>query len=221
MSVPALSLLPILSTPLGIVQLPSAAALNAVLAASFAERIRRDRAPSRSTGLCYQSSDDLLEWPDPPVRELSAEIFRGICAVIEAVNDFHEGQLQSFTRQARAWFSVVRQNGSVPAANYPLTAWCAIYCVAAPEPSASRADSGVLRLYESRLGTMFQDATNSVMRIPFTSSHYAWRPVPGQLAVFPASLTHEIALLRSAGELVLVTTRVRFVGPEQQGMPRW
>ena len=116
---------------------------------------------------------------------------------------------------------MVRTNGSVPAAMYPLTAWCAIYCVAAPPPSTTRADSGVLRLYESRLGTMFQDATNSAMRIPFRTSHYAWRPEPGGLAVFPASLTHEIALLRSPGELVLVTMRLRFVVPGQHGFGRW
>ena len=41
---------------------------------------------------------------------------------------------------------------------------------------------------------------------------------PGQMAVFPASLTHEIALVRSPGPLVLVTVRVRFVAPGQQGV---
>jgi hypothetical protein len=41
------------------------------------------------------------------------------------------------------------------------------------------------------------------------------------MAVFPASLTHEIALLRSTGQLVLVTVRVRFVAPGQQGVARW
>jgi hypothetical protein len=115
----------------------------------------------------------------------------------------------------------VAPDGRVPAAIYPLTAWCGIYCVAAPPPSAMRSDSGVLRLYESRLGTMFADATNAAMQVPFTPGHYSWQPVPGQLAVFPGSLTHEIALVRSPGHLVLVTVRVRFVAPGQQGMTRW
>jgi hypothetical protein len=68
---------------------------------------------------------------------------------------------------------------------------------------------------------MFQDATNSMMKMPYKPSHCSWRPVPGNMAVFPASLTHEIALFRSVGELILVTVRLRFVGPGQQGMPRW
>jgi hypothetical protein len=142
-------------------------------------------------------------------------------SVVSAVNDFTREQLDSFALQARGWFTIIAENGQVASAHYPLTAWCGLYCVAAPEPSATRADSGLLRLYESRFGTMFADATNAAMRMPFTPGHYGWRPVPGQMAVFPASLTHEIALLRSPGPLVLVTVRVRFVAPGQQGMSRW
>jgi hypothetical protein len=212
--------LPIFATPFGMVAFPQAEDLNPRLIELFAQRLTRDRAP-RSNPLVHRGHDDFFDWPEQPAQELSAEIFRGVYSVIETLNAFEPGQLRSFNLEARGWFTIVEQNGSLPAANYPLTAWCAMYCVAAPEPSATRQDSGVLRLYESRLGTMFQDATNAVMRVPFTAGHYAWRPVPGQLAVFPASLTHEIALVRSPGKLVLVTARVRFVAPGQGGVGRW
>jgi hypothetical protein len=212
---------PILATPFGVVPLPDAEALNPALIALFAARMRADGAAPQSNTLCYCSRDDLLEWPEDPVRQLAGAIFRGVNSVVIAVNDFTEAQLNSFAAQARGWFTVVAKDGRVPATTYPLTAWCGIYCVAAPKPSATRVDSGVLRLYESRLGTMFADATNAAMRVPFTPGHYTWRPVPGQLAVFPASLTHEIALVRSPGRLVLVTVRVRFVAPGQQGVARW
>jgi hypothetical protein len=221
MNVTPPTVVPILAMPFGVVPLPDAEVLNPPLAALFAARIRADGAAQQQNPLCYRSGDDLLEWPEQPVRQLRAGIVRGVYAVVNAVNDFTDAQLRSFTLEARAWFTVVKPDGRVPATNYPLTAWCGIYCVAAPEPSASRHDSGVLRLYESRLGTMFADTTNSVMRLPFAPSHYGWRPVPGQLAVFPASLTHEIALVRSPGQLVLVTVRIRFVGPGQQGVMRW
>jgi hypothetical protein len=68
---------------------------------------------------------------------------------------------------------------------------------------------------------MFADATNSTMRIPYTPGHYTWQPVPGQIAVFPASIRHEIALVRSSGHLILVTVRVRFVAPGQEGQSGW
>jgi hypothetical protein len=221
MSVAQPIVVPIFSTPLGVVPLPDAEALNPALAALFAERARADGRVEQRDHLCYRSRDDLLEWPQAPVPQLAAAISRGVKSVIGAVNNFTAAQLDSFAMQARGWFTVVAPDGRVPATIYPLTAWCGIYCVAAPPPSATRRDSGVLRLYESRLGTMFADASNAAMQVPFTPGHYSWHPVPGQLAVFPGSLTHEIALVRSPGQLVLVTVRVRFVAPGQQGMTRW
>jgi hypothetical protein len=214
------TVVPILATPFGVVPVPDAGKLNAALAPLFAARAAAGDSPEQNP-LCYRSRDDLLDWPEQPVQQLAGELLRGVYAVVAGVNAFTEAQLRSLVPQARAWFTIVRADGCVPATSYPLTAWCGVYCVEAPEPSASRRDSGVLRLYESRLGTMFADASTSMMRVPFTPGHYAWRPVPGQLAVFPASVTHEIALIRSLGQLTLVTLRVRFVGPGQTGVSTW
>jgi hypothetical protein len=221
MSITTPTVIPILAAPFGVVPLPEAEPLNGALAALFAGRATAGGGAPGSNALCYRSRDDLLDWPEPPVQQLAAEIFRGVYSVVAGVNSFNEAQLRSFALQARGWFTIVRPDGCVPAASYPLTSWCGIYCIETPQPSESRSDSGILRLYESRLGTMFADATNSVMRLPFRPGHYGWRPVPGQLVVFPASITHEIALIRSPGRLMLVTVRVRFVAPGQTGVAAW
>lgn len=220
MNAAPLTVMPILATPLGVATLADAQQLNPALAELFVQRAAADPAQV-GNALRYTSSDDLLEWPETPVRGLAAGIVGAVYSFIGNVSDIPEAQLRVCKLEARAWFTRVRTNGAVPAANHPLTAWCAIYCVAAPAPAQDRADSGVVRLYESRLGSTFQDATNSVLRIPFSASHYAWRPVAGQMVIFPASLTYEVALLRAAGELLLVTTRLRFVAPGQQGFSRW
>jgi len=214
---------PIFATPFAALKLPEAEKLNPLVARLLAARAAAASASAAraSNPLCYRSADDLLDLTDEPLRKVTAEILRGVRSVAAAVNDFTDAQWQSFAIQACGWFTIVRQDGCLPACSYPLTSWCAIYCVAAPQPSPERRDSGVLRLNESRLGTMFTDATNSVTRIPYTPGHYTWRPVPGQMAVFPASITHEIALIRSPGELMLLTVRVRFVAPGQQGLSRW
>ncbi len=222
------TVVPVLATPFGVVPVADAARLNPILAELFMARMRADAPGRRRNPLCYRSADDLLEQPEEPLQRLATGIFGGIYTVVEAVNDFTEAQLRSLKLQARAWFTIVAANGSVPATNYPLTAWCAVYCVAAPPPAATRPDGGLLRLYESRLGTMFADATHASMRLPYMPGHYGWRPVPGQMAVFPASVVHEIALLRSAAPpaevtqpLMLVTVRARFLGPGQTGMSGW
>jgi hypothetical protein len=214
------TVMPILATPLGLAAIPDAEELNPALRDLFAQRAAADRRAPQNP-LRFSSADDLMQWPEPPVQRLAEGVKDAVCSLVSSVSDISEAQLRSCRLETRAWFTVVRTNGSVPAANYPLTTWCAIYCVAAPPPADDRPDSGVVRLYESRLGSTFQDATNAALRIPYSQSHYAWRPVAGSLVIFPASLTHEVALLRAAGELVLVTARCRFVAPGQQGISRW
>jgi hypothetical protein len=222
MSQSSLSVVPILATPFAVVELPAALQANQAVAQLLARYAAANPvATPASDWLCYRSRDDLLEWNDAAVRQMCGEILRGVWSTVAAVNTFTPEQLKSLSMQARGSFTIIQPNGSVPATNHSLTSWCGIYCLEAPQPSPERSDSGLLRLYESRLATMFADATNSTMRLPFTPGHYSWRAVPGQLAVFPGSLTHEIPLIRSVSPLTLITVRTRFVGPGQEGLSRW
>ena len=213
---------PLFATPFGVVAVPGAEALNPVLASLLDARATEDRRDPASgcSRLAFRSRDDLLDWADAPVRQVVAGILEGVRAVVALLNEFSDAQFATLRLEARAWFTIVRPDGCIPATSFPNTAWCAVYCVATPGPSEARFDSGVLRMHEARLAT-FSDATNCATRIPYRPGHYTWRPVAGELAVFPASLTHEIALLRAASPLVLVTARVRFVAPGQTGLPWW
>ena len=125
----------------------------------------------------------------------------GVYSVVQAVNDFTDAQLRAFRLEARAWFSIVKQHGRVPATQYPMTAWCAIYCVAAPPPSATRADSGMLRFYESPARHHVPGCDQRPDAHPLQARPLWLAPVQGQMAVFPATLTHEIALLNSPESL--------------------
>ena len=214
------TVVPILSMPFGVVPLPAAEVLNPLLLNLFTAHVRAQGADAMAAH-GFRSQDDLFLWTQPQARQLAEEMSRGLCSVVLAVNEFSQDDLQSLSIEARAWFTILEQDGCVSARNYPLTAWCAVYCVAAPEVSSTRADSGALRIYESRLGSMFHDPTTASMRSPYRTGHYGWRPVPGQMAVFPAAATHEIATLRAGGQLVLVTARFRFAAPGQPGIGRW
>ena len=210
---------PILSMPFGVLPLALGQSLNPALVTLFTAHAAQGA--DALAAHRYRSKDDLFLWPEPEVKQLAEEMSRGVCSVVLAVNEFSEQVLHGFSIEARAWFTILEKDGCVPAANYPLTAWCAVYCVAAPECSSERADSGVLRIHESRLGHMYHDITLASMRAPYRPGHYGWRPVAGQMAVFPASAIHEIALLRSGGQLILVTARFRFVAAGQPGIGRW
>ena len=214
---------PIFATPFGVAPMADAEALNPAAAALLAERATPARAdPAHQQAFSYRSRDDLLEWTEEPVRRLAGGMVGAVIGVARAINDFSDEQFAAFRVQARAWYTIVRPDGCVPSQNYPNAAWCAIYCVAAPgRASGARFDSGVVRLHESFRATMFTDATNSTPQLPYRPGHSTWRPVPGQVVVFPASVTHEIALLRGEGELILMSALVRFLAPGQTGLPTW
>jgi hypothetical protein len=220
---PAATLMPIFATPFAEVALPVESALNESLTALLTARASEERRDSaaRRDPLCYLSREDLFEWQDEPVAALRGELLAGLCPAVLATTLHSEAEFDQLGVQARARFAIIRPNGCLPAQSLPLASWCAIYCVAAPPAPAGRADSGVLRLYESRLGGMFADATTWRMRPPFAGGHHLWRPRVGSMAAFPAHLAHEIALNRSTGDLVMVIARVRFANPGQQTSPPW
>ena len=106
-------------------------------------------------------------------------------------------------------------------ATAPMASWQALYCVTAPPASQSRPDSGMLRLYGIRDSSMFLDAANYRLQPPFSGGHHVWRPVPGHMAVFSASILHEVALNRTEANLLLVSARVRFAHAAQTAAPPW
>lgn len=214
---------PIFATPFSVVSLPGAREANAVLADLFSARTlpRWAAAESGMSPATFRSRDDLLGWREPGVVQLIGEILAGVTAVATSISELTPEQFATLQLQAVGWFTVIANNGYVAPHSHPNTSWAAVYCVAAPTPSPARRDSGVLRLHEFRPGTMFVDSAQGAARIPYRPGHCTWRPVPGQMAVFPATITQEIALLRAESPLILVTLRVRFVGAQQPWMPPW
>ena len=220
---PAPAITPIFATPFAVVPTGVAPDLNAALASLFLSRAtdaQRDRALTRDS-LCFRSREDLFDWQGEPVGQLRREVLGGICAAVMAINHYSDTEFDALGLQARARFTIVRSNGCVPASSARMASWYAIYCVAAPPASSARPDSGALRLYAIRDPTMFMDAANQRLREPFSGAHHLWRPVAGQMAVFPGSILHEVALNRAEADLILVSARVRFAHPGDQVTRSW
>jgi len=222
-SSPAATLLPIFATPFAEVTLSVSASLNESLTALLTARATEERRDPdrRRDPLCYVSREDLFEWRDEPVAAIRNELLAGLCPVVLATTLHSEAEFDRLVVQTRARFVIIRPDGCLPAQSLTLASWCAIYCVKAPSAQTGRADSGVLRLYESRLTGMFADATTWRMRHPFAGGHHLWHPRPGSMAAFPGHLLHEVALNRSAGDIVLLIVRARFENPGQQEVPPW
>jgi hypothetical protein len=214
---------PLFATPFGVATLPGARAANHALAALFTARALPPWAAAdpRLPANTFRSRDDLTDWQDAPVAQLLSEMLAGVSSVAASICELSAEEFSMLRREARCWFTLIGANGYVAPHSHPNTSWAAIYCVAAPAAPSARQDSGVLRLHEFRPGGMFVDSSQGAVRMPYRPGHCAWRPVPGQMAIFPATITHEIALLRADTSLILVTARVRFVGVDQPWMPPW
>jgi len=216
------TIVPLFATPFAVVPTGATAELNAALAVVFGSRTTdeyRDAGVPRDA-LCFRSREDLFEWRVETVGQLRREMLGGICAAVMAVNRCSEAEFDALGLQARARFAIVRPNGCLPAMSAPMASWYGVYCVAAPAAVPNRADSGTVRLYAAREGTMFMDPANSRLHAPYSGMHHLWRPVPGHLAVFPAGILHEVALNRAEADLVLVMARVRFGHPGYE-VPPW
>ena len=224
MMTPALAIVPIFATPFAVVSIADHADLNAALASLIARRAtaqHRDPSPAADP-LCFRGREDFFEWDAEAVVHLRQEMLGGVSEVVLAANQFTDAESDALGVQARARVVIVRPNGALPAATAPMASWQAVYCVAAPPLAPDRTDSAVLRLYAIRHSSMYLDASNYRMRAPFSAAHYVWPPVPGHMAVFPASTVHEVALNRAPADLVLVTARLRFAAQDAQAtMPSW
>lgn len=216
---------PIFATPFAAVPTGASAELNAALTALFLSRATEPyRDPVlRPDSLCFRSREDVFEWQDEAAVELRQRMLRGICDVAMAANPYSEAEFRALGLQARARFSIVRPDGSIPAATAPMASWFALYCVAAPAVAPSQPNSAMLRLLATRYAHMFVDAANHQLRPPFDNTHQVWRPAPGHMAVFPAMTLHEVVLNRSDQDLVLVSARVRFARYDEAGReaPGW
>lgn len=223
MNAPSCTLVPVFAVPFAVVQLAGVSALNGALATLLAARATEaHRDPETPPDpLCFRGREDLFDWQDEAVADLKQQMLSGLCSAVMAANLYSEAEFDTLGVQVRARFVLLRPDGCLGAANVPLASWCAVYCVAAPPPTPGRPDSGVLRLYALRQGAMFLDAANWRLRPPFGAAHHNWRPVPGQMAVFPASILHEVALNRTEADLLLITARARFAHGGDASMPPW
>jgi hypothetical protein len=184
------------------------AAVNTGADREFNERVASLCESQRSASV-VPGRDDFFVLPDPVAGELRRLILSHATSVVAGLNNaVGFGKLQI---QARGWSSVVPRNGHVPAQHFPGASWLAVYCARAGEADAGIRSSGVLRLYERRLASVYRDASASDLKPPFRYGNHTWTPVPGFMALFPAHVPHEVSVVRSDTSLVLVFAKIRFI----------
>lgn len=195
---------------------------NARLAKVCEDR-QRESSPRDSAvedPLHFRSSPNFLEETTGATRELREVVLRYASRVVGETNAFTADQAADLKIDLRSWCSIIRPDGHIPVQRFQDASWLAVYCVQAGEriggDASGARDSGILRIHETRLSSVFRDASNWNARTPYRYGHYNWTPEPGRMALFPAHVQHEVSLVRSQTALILVFALLRFLNARSQ-----
>jgi len=154
---------------------------------------------------------DLFDQPDATARELEQLVLRHASGIVAKLTRLGATEFGRLRVQAQAWAVVLPRNAHVAAQHFPNASWLAVYCARVGESDAQAPQAGVLRLYERRLASVHRDASIDGLDAPWRYGNHAWSPAAGQLALFPAHLSHEVSVVRSDTALILVFAMLRFL----------
>jgi hypothetical protein len=185
------------AVPLGEARLTACGPLNRQLEALFLARETdeyRNPTPSHiPQSEMFESRFNLFRWPEDCVQELRSFVLHCVVQTVVQTSDVQPEELARLTMHNHTWYHVTRYAGSFVAHNHPLASWSAVYCVRPGERLATRPESGILRLLDTRSGAdAYLDAANRRLRAPFALKAREISLEEGQVVVFPSYVYHEV-----------------------------
>ncbi len=189
-------------TPLVTFEVAGSEALNAALLEE-AEALQRDSAGiARSNSGGWHSTSQFLDSDGPAIRRLRDAVRHNCAAATQAIDPgFDE---TGFSAKMESWLNV-NPTGALNVPHvHPGYLWSGCYYVAQPPQDGLR--SGCIEFISPRGG---QSPPPGIDARCFKLKHRV-RPRPGQMLVFPASLTHWVYPNRSEAERVTVAFNLRY-----------
>ncbi len=208
-------LVSLFAVPLSIIQLPGCAALNEELEALFLSREtdeNRNPTPSHSPQQeTFESRFNLFRWPETCIQTLRSFVLDSLVQTVRGLVPAAPEELARLTVHNHTWFHITRYAGSFVAHNHPLASWSAVYCVRPGEQPRAHPESGLLRLFDPRVGAdAYQDAANRTLQAPYGVGPVDLRLEAGQLVVFPSYLMHEVTPFYGSDTRITVATNCWF-----------
>ncbi|WP_292999833.1 putative 2OG-Fe(II) oxygenase [Nevskia sp.] len=205
------------AVPFGFSEMPDAPSLNAELRTLF---LAREAAGSTYANAqptmkinpsLFESRFDLFRWPDPCIRRLREFCWSQLHEMIGHTTALDAAAMQALVGHADAWFHITRRGGWFAQHNHPMASWSGVYCVDAGRDDGSRRDSGLLSFTSPTVAaSMYVDAANKALRIPFSHDSREFRLQPGQLVLFPSWLVHQVTPFAGDGERITVAFNAWF-----------
>ena len=199
----------VFSTPLSIRTVPGAAALNAGLERAILTRRQQYGGNQLSNIGGWQSYEDLLDWPEPEVKRLAAEVDVSV-QQIWALPDLLQRRPHSPPRpayQAYGWANVNETGNYNVFHMHPGCHLSIIYYVATGNPIPDSGMNGRLELRDPR-----QVATFCRTPLSAESGVILVGPQVGMMVAFPAWIEHGVHPFQGEGQRISIAINVTFTG---------
>jgi uncharacterized protein (TIGR02466 family) len=182
------------------------APLNSGLERAILER-RRTNDGSRISNIGgWQSRPDLLDWPDPEVKRLKAEIdhsVQKIWALPALLRQRGPAEPKPVTYEAYAWANINQAGHYNMIHMHPGNHLSAVYYVTTGHQTQGREMDGRLELRDPRPASNFCRTPG-----PLNSGSLLVTPQPGMLVIFPAWIEHLVHPFHGEGHRISIAVNI-------------
>jgi uncharacterized protein (TIGR02466 family) len=193
---------PLFYSPLTVLELEDAEALNAQLLVETNVRQAGSTGVNRSNWNGWHSEDDFFERPEPGHQSLRAHILEAIQICTKNVSANFD--FSRYGIQAEGWINVLGKGGLNTPHDHPAWVWSGCYYVSVPE--CDNELSGNIEFLDTRTNIR----TLTVEGAACFTSKFTMKPRNGMLLIFPSYLRHWVYPNESEHDRVTIAFNARF-----------
>jgi uncharacterized protein (TIGR02466 family) len=200
---PKVEVAPLFATPVAVVEVPDAAALNAELRRAILAQEKASPGTQHSNLGGWQSSWDMDRWGGAAAARL-LDVARG---VINGLTCDRQGRAVTIAWKANIWANVNRAGHGNEFHFHPGSFWSGVYYVEDGGIGADPSLGGELEFMDPRGAAPAMYAPNLAWNVPGGRSMGACETIPpraGRMVLFPAWMLHAVRPYRGSAERISV-----------------
>ncbi len=195
------------ATPLVVHDWPESEQLNKELADLIVRKEKSDNRGygTRSNAGGWQSSGNLIQWPETCIQTLKSRIETIVFKMIgELVRK--DGTARTFTLLIDSWANINRQGDYNVVHTHPNCMWSGVYYVQPGKPDKTIPYSGLLEILDPREAANYIQIRNTVL-----DGREFVENVPGRMLLWPSWLKHWVHPFAGEGERISIAYNVNVI----------
>ena len=186
---------------------PDSEQLNRQLAELLLKRERSNEGlgMNRSNAGGWQSSGNLIAWPEAPVQELKQRIQSLVFGLLRQI-DRNPSQPRRFRLLMDAWGNINRNGDYNVVHTHPNCMWSGCYYVSRGNPDTNIPQNGLLELLDPREAANYLQVSNTILDgREFIDNQ------PGRMLLWPSWMKHMVHPYTGTGERISIAYNINVV----------